>query len=93
MLPGVLISIGCLPVWDEFRKNTNFQAALKGVNAAASGLMAGAVLVLWQKLVKGDAYKAMVVVFSFGLADVLGVKPYKMVVMAFLIGVGVGVYF
>ena len=55
MLPGVLIALGCLPWWTEaVAKNKRVRAALAGLNAAAAGLMAGAVLVLWQTLISGS---------------------------------------
>ena len=51
MLPGVLVALAAIPVWAKVRHYGAVQAALGGINAAAAGLMAGAVVLLWQSLV------------------------------------------
>jgi chromate transporter len=41
-LPSFLLVIGVLPFWDDLRKRTTTQAALRGVNAAVVGLLIAA---------------------------------------------------
>jgi len=41
-LPGMLILLGTLPFWDEFRKRQGAQAIMRGVNAAVVGILAAA---------------------------------------------------
>jgi chromate transporter len=41
-LPGVLILIGTLPFWEDLRRRSGAQAALRGINAAVVGLLGAA---------------------------------------------------
>lgn len=41
-LPGILILLGALPFWDDFRKRMDAQAVMRGVNAAVVGILAAA---------------------------------------------------
>jgi chromate transporter len=41
-LPGLLLLIGALPFWDDFRRWPGAQAALRGANAGVVGLLAAA---------------------------------------------------
>lgn len=41
-LPGMLVLMGALPFWDEFRKRSNAQAAMRGINAVVVGILAAA---------------------------------------------------
>jgi chromate transporter len=41
-LPGILILLGTLPFWDMFRRRSNAQAAMRGINAAVVGLLGAA---------------------------------------------------
>ena len=41
-LPGLLVLIGVLPFWESFRRETNAQAAMRGVNAAVVGVLGAA---------------------------------------------------
>ena len=41
-LPGLLILLGALPFWDEFRKRMGAQAMMRGVNAAVVGILGAA---------------------------------------------------
>ena len=41
-LPGLLVLIGVLPFWDDFRKRASAQAIMRGVNAAVVGLLGAA---------------------------------------------------
>lgn len=41
-LPGVLLMVGALPFWDALRTRSDFQAVLRGVNAAVVGILLAA---------------------------------------------------
>lgn len=41
-LPGFLILLGTLPLWDALRRQANAQAAMRGINAAVVGLLGAA---------------------------------------------------
>ena len=41
-LPGMLILVGTLPFWDQFRDRADAQAFMRGVNAAVVGLLGAA---------------------------------------------------
>jgi chromate transporter len=41
-LPGILILLGALPFWDDFRRRDKAQAIMRGVNAAVVGLLGAA---------------------------------------------------
>ena len=41
-LPGMLILLGALPFWDQFRRRLSAQAVMRGVNAAVVGILAAA---------------------------------------------------
>ncbi len=52
-LPGMLILLGTLPFWDDFRKRDSAQAIMRGVNAAVVGLLGAALYnPLWVTSVK-----------------------------------------
>src|SRR5580698_5646118 len=52
-LPGMLILLGTLPFWDDFRKRDSAQAMMRGVNAAVVGLLGAALYnPLWVTSVK-----------------------------------------
>jgi chromate transporter len=55
-LPGMLVLLGTLPFWDSFRKRTDAQAAMRGVNAAVVGLLGAALYnPLWTGTIKSPA--------------------------------------
>lgn len=41
-LPGILVLLGALPLWDSFRKRASAQAMMRGVNAAVVGVLGAA---------------------------------------------------
>jgi len=55
-LPSFLLLTGMLPFWDDVRKRSAVQSALKGVNAAVVGLLLAALYTpVWTSAVKGPA--------------------------------------
>jgi chromate transporter len=74
-LPGMLILMGTLPFWDDFRKRDSAQAIMRGVNAAVVGLLGAALYnPLWVTSVKmpGDFGIAL---FCFVLLTVWRAPP------------------
>jgi chromate transporter len=60
-LPGILVLMGALPFWEDFRRRATAQAAMRGVNAAVVGLLGAALYSpVWTSAVKGPG--------DFGLA-------------------------
>lgn len=60
-LPGLLAVTGTLPFWEDFRRQANAQAVMRGVNAAVVGLLGAALYhPVWTTSVKTSA--------DFGLA-------------------------
>jgi len=55
-LPGMLVLLGTLPFWDMFRRRTDAQAAMRGINAAVVGLLGAALYnPLWTSTIKSPA--------------------------------------
>ena len=53
-LPGILVLLGALPFWDDFRKRLSAQAVMRGVNAAVVGILAAALYnPLWTTAILG----------------------------------------
>ena len=62
-LPGILVLLGTLPVWDALRRKTFAQAMMRGVNAAVVGLLGAALYnPVWTSSVRepGDFALALV---------------------------------
>lgn len=62
-LPGILILLGTLPFWENFRRHPSAQATMRGINAAVVGLLGAALYnPLWTSSVKtpGDFGVALV---------------------------------
>ena len=86
-LPGMLILMGTLPFWDTFRKRSNAQAMMRGVNAAVVGLLGAALYnPVWTSSVKtpGDFGIALV---GFVLLTVWRAPPLVVVVISALGGI------
>jgi chromate transporter len=89
-LPGMLILVGTLPFWDEFRKRDSAQAAMRGVNAAVVGLLGAALYnPLWVTSVKtpGDFGIALA---GFVLLTVWRAPPVLVVVAGAIGGAAFG---
>ena len=86
-LPGMLILLGTLPFWDDFRKRAAAQAMMRGVNAAVVGLLGAALYnPVWTSSVKtpGDFGIALV---GFVLLTVWRAPPLLVVVVSALAGI------
>jgi chromate transporter len=85
-LPGVLILVGTLPFWEEFRKRAVAQAAMRGVNAAVVGLLAAALYnPVWTSAVRTPADFAVALI-GFVLLTVWRAAPLIVVLFSALAG-------
>jgi chromate transporter len=85
-LPGMLILIGVLPFWEEFRVRSGAQAAMRGINAAVVGLLGAALYnPIWTGSVKtaGDFSVALA---GFVLLTVWRAPPLLIVLIGALAG-------
>jgi len=86
-VPGILILIGTLPFWDTFRKRTEAQAMLRGVNAAVVGLLGAALYnPVWTSSVRSPPDFGIALV-GFLLLIVWRAPPLTVVVLSALGGV------
>jgi chromate transporter len=86
-LPGMLILLGTLPFWDQFRVQPDAQAVMHGVNAAVVGLLGAALYnPIWTSSVKtmGDIGAALI---SFVLLTVWRAPPILIVILGAAAGV------
>jgi chromate transporter len=87
-LPGILVLMGTLPFWETFRRRSNAQAIMRGVNAAVVGLLGAALYnPVWTSAVKtpGDFALALV---GFVLLTVWQAPPLVVVALSALGGIG-----
>lgn len=83
--PGVILIFGMVPFWAVLRHNQNFKAILKGVNAAAIGLVGAACIILWESAIK-DAADAMIFSVALTLAVVFNVQAPLCIFIGGVIG-------
>jgi chromate transporter len=87
-LPGILVLMGTLPFWETFRRRSNAQAIMRGVNAAVVGLLGAALYnPVWTSAVKTPADFALALV-GFVLLTVWQAPPLVVVVIGALGGMG-----
>jgi len=87
-LPGVLILLAALPLWERIRRNAHAQATMRGVNAAVVGLLAAALYdPIWSTTVHGRADFALAML-AFVLLTAWRLPPL-LVVVATAIGAAV----
>lgn len=87
-LPGILVLMGALPFWNTFRRRSDAQAIMRGVNAAVVGLLGAALYnPIWTSAVKtpGDFALALV---EFVLLTAWQVPPLVVVAIGALGGMG-----
>ncbi len=85
-LPGILLLLGALPFWDEFRRLGRAQAVMRGINAAVVGVLGAALYdPLWTHAVgtHGDVAAALAGLF---LLSVWRTPPLLLVVLGALGG-------
>jgi len=85
-IPGMLLLVGTLPFWENFRKRARAQAAMRGVNAAVVGVLGAALYnPVWVSSVKtpGDFGVALL---GFVLLTVWHIPPLAVVILGALAG-------
>jgi chromate transporter len=81
-LPSLLLVIGALPFWEEFRRRVTAQAALRGVNAAVVGLLLAALYrPVWTSGISGVADFALAVT-AFLLLFMWQTPPWLVVILS-----------
>ena len=77
--PGLLLLVAALPFWARLRGRTGARAALAGVNAAVTGLLAAALYQpLWTSAIHGGADVALA---AAALALLLGTRASPLLVV------------
>jgi chromate transporter len=86
-LPGMLLLMGTLPIWNMLRLRPAAQAALRGVNATVVGLLGAAFYTpVWTHSVRTTS-DASVALIGFVLLTTRRSKPLVVVVMCALAGI------
>ena len=86
-LPGMLILLGTIPFWDQFRAQTGAQSFIRGVNAAVVGLLGAALYnPIWTSSVKTAEDIGMVLI-GFVLLTVWRAPPLLIVILGAAAGV------
>ena len=81
-LPSFLLVIGALPFWDSWRRNSSFQSALAGINAAVVGLLLAALYKpVWTSAIHTPADFGLGLV-AFGLLMFWKWPPWLVVVLS-----------
>jgi len=85
-LPGMLILLGALPFWGEFRARADAQAVVRGINATVVGLLGAALYhPIWTSSVK-TAGDFSVALLGFVLLTAWRAPPLLIVIMGALAG-------
>jgi len=89
-LPGILVLMGTLPFWETFRRRSDAQSIMRGVNAAVVGLLGAALYnPVWTSSVKTPADFGLALV-GFVLLAVWRAPPLVVVALGALGGIGLG---
>jgi chromate transporter len=87
-LPGLLLVVGALPFWDDFRARPVAQAVMRGANAAVVGLLGAALYdPVWTGAILGPHDFALALV-GFVLLTVWKAPPWMVVLLLAAGGVG-----
>lgn len=80
-VPGLLVLMGMLPFWDEFRRRSSAQAIMRGVNAAVVGILGAALYnPVWTSAVNSVADVGLVLV-GFLLLTIGKLPPWVIVLL------------
>ena len=86
-LPGLLLITGMLPFWDGLRRYPRAQAAMRGINAAVVGLLAGALYSpVWTSAV-GSRLDFLIAASGFVALTVLKAPAWLVVALTVLAAV------
>ena len=90
-LPGILILLGVLPFWDDFRNRAGAQTMIKGVNAAVVGLLGAALYdPIWTTSVHGLTDFGIALI-GFTLLTVWRAPPLVVVSFSAMAGTAIAV--
>jgi len=78
--PGLLLQFAALPFWARIRRIENVRKFLTGASAAAAGLMASAMFILWWKFVT-DLHRAAFTVALFGIHDIYKLPSHGVILL------------
>jgi len=86
-LPGLLLVVGTLPVWDRIRRHAAARHAMMGANAAVVGILAAALVdPVWTSAVL-DVRDAGVALAGFVLLTLWKAPPWIVVILSAVAGV------
>lgn len=88
-LPGLLILIGVLPFWDQFRSMARAQSLMQGANAAVVGILGAALYSPVFTSASGDMRDFTLALICFVLLMTWKMPPWGVVIVAALGGVGI----
>ena len=89
-LPGLLLVVGALPFWDEFRMRPGAQAAMRGTNAAVVGLLGAALYdPPWTTAIR-HPYDFALALAGFVLLTAWSAAPWQVVILSAAAGIGFG---
>jgi chromate transporter len=89
-LPAVLLVVGTLPFWDDFRTRAPAQSAMRGTNAAVVGILGAALYdPLWTSAILSP-YDFALALAGFVLLTVWKTPPWAVVVLTALGGIALG---
>jgi len=83
--PGYILIFAMMPFWGHLRHSDKFKAILKGINAAAIGLLGSGCIYLYARAVK-TAADAMVFVLAGGLGGFFGMQAPFVILFGALAG-------
>ena len=85
-LPSFLLVVGVLPFWDALRRRSDFQSALRGINAAVVGILLAAFYhPVWTSAVATRA-DVVIALAAFALLMFWKAPPWLVVVLCALAG-------
>jgi chromate transporter len=89
-LPAVLLVVGTLPFWDDFRTRGVAQSAMRGTNAAVVGILGAALYdPLWTSAILSPTDFALALA-GFVLLTVWKTPPWVVVGLTAVGGIGLG---
>jgi chromate transporter len=88
-LPSFLLVMGALPFWEDLRRRSAFQAALRGINAAVVGLLLAALYhPVWTSAIETAADLSLGLA-AFGLLMFWKAPPWLVVILAAIGGAAI----
>ncbi|UTH14134.1 chromate efflux transporter [Macrococcus equipercicus] len=85
-LPAFLLILGCLPFWEQMRKNTVMRRALKGINAGVLGILAAAWITPIITHTITAPLDVLVAALLFIMLHYFKIAPWLIVVTGIIIG-------